>query len=85
MKIIYNNENKISHKLSSNLHFTICYKHVNLLQKYISNTRKIIPQYNSKLTSKKHRIITKYIHRAQRVRFVPYNNTSSYKRRRKLH
>jgi ribosomal protein S18 len=58
----YNHKKKLS---SSS---TIRYKNVNLLRRYITNTRKIISRYDTKWTFKKHRIITKCIRQARRVR-----------------
>lgn len=58
--------------LPSSFSFTINYKNINLLRRYIGITGKILPRRLTKLTAKEHRAITKAIRRARRVGLLPF-------------
>jgi small subunit ribosomal protein S18 len=52
--------------------FYIDYKNVNLLRRYIGVTGKILPRRITKLTAKEHRLISKSIRKARRIRLLPF-------------
>jgi ribosomal protein S18 len=58
--------------LPSTFFFTINYKNVNLLRRYIGITGKIFPRRLTKLTASEHRIIAKAIRQARRVSLLPF-------------
>jgi small subunit ribosomal protein S18 len=58
--------------LPSSLFYTIEYKNVNLLRRYIGITGKILPRRITKLTAKEHRSIAKAIRQARRVGLLPF-------------
>jgi ribosomal protein S18 len=78
--IMAGNNIKPKRKLSPNS--TISYKNVNLLRRYINNTRKIIPRrdrtdkFKKPITHTNYRIITKCIRRSRRLRLIPYTENS---------
>jgi len=74
-----------NHKKKLSFNSTIRYKNVNLLRRYITNTRKIISRYDTKWTFKKHRIIAKCIRRARRVRLIPYTDNLKKQKTFSLH
>jgi len=58
--------------LPCTLAYTINYKNVNLLRRYIGVTGKILPRRITNLTSKEHRLITKAIRRARSIGLLPF-------------
>jgi small subunit ribosomal protein S18 len=58
--------------LPSTLLYSIEYKNVNLLRRYIGITGKILPRRITKLTAKEHRSIAKAIRQARRVGLLPF-------------
>jgi ribosomal protein S18 len=60
------------HSLPSTLPYTINYKNVHLLRRYIGITGKILPRYTTKLTAKEHRSIAKAIRQARRIGLLPF-------------
>ena len=58
--------------LPSTLPYTINYKNVHLLRRYIGITGKILPRYTTKLTAKEHRSIAKAIRQARRIGLLPF-------------
>jgi len=72
----YNVINKSNRKkeetLSSVFLYTINYKNINLLRRYVGITGKILPRRLTKLTSKEHRIMAKSIRQARRIGLLPF-------------
>merc|ERR1712078_488654 len=58
--------------LPSTLPFTINYKNVYLLRRYLGITGKILPRHTTKLTAKEHRAIAKAIRQARRIGLLPF-------------
>ena len=58
--------------LPSILPFTINYKNVYLLRRYLGITGKILPRNTTKLTAKEHRAIAKSIRQARRIGLLPF-------------
>jgi ribosomal protein S18 len=58
--------------LPNTLPFTINYKNVYLLRRYLGITGKILPRHTTKLTAKEHRSIAKAIRQARRMGLLPF-------------
>ena len=58
--------------LPSTLPFTINYKNIYLLRRYLGITGKILPRHTTKLTAKEHRAIAKAIRQARRIGLLPF-------------
>ena len=58
--------------LPSTLPFTINYKNIYLLRRYLGVTGKILPRHTTKLTAKEHRAIAKAIRQARRIGLLPF-------------
>ena len=59
-------------KNPSLLFYTVNYKNVNLLRRYIGISGKILPRRITNLTAKEHRSIAKAIRQSRRVRLLPF-------------
>jgi ribosomal protein S18 len=58
--------------LPSTLPYTINYKNIYLLRRYLGITGKILPRQRTKLTAKEHRSIAKAIRQARRIGLLPF-------------
>jgi small subunit ribosomal protein S18 len=58
--------------LPETLFYTINYKNVNLLRRYIGMTGKILPRRITNLTAKEHRSVAKAIRQSRRVGLLPF-------------
>nr|BBI28672.1 ribosomal protein S18 [Dinophyceae sp. MRD-151] len=58
--------------LPSTLPFSINYKNVYLLRRYLGVTGKILPRHTTKLTAKDHRAMAKAIRQARRIGLLPF-------------
>jgi len=69
IKETYISKNETLPPISS---YTIDYKNIDLLRRYIGITGKILPRRVTKLTAKEQRAIAKAIRRSRRVGFMPF-------------
>ena len=74
-RILRSNNSNYGYKksfLPTTLPFTINYKNVYLLRRYLGITGKILPRHTTKLTAKEHRAIAKSIRQARRIGLLPF-------------
>jgi small subunit ribosomal protein S18 len=66
------NINRKQETLPKTINYTINYKNINLLRRYIGVTGKILPRRFTTLTAKEHRFIAKVIRQSRRAGLLPF-------------